>query len=126
MGLIFSIVAQALLWIAKATGLTYNEINVVLYYVIVPLTWAALLDQAFRFHWITLGCAVALATAVPTVALVYGLPQFCDLLFDASARFLRSFRFVGLNYVQASVVVCVVVPLIIYAALIWFAARSIR
>lgn len=44
MRLIFKIVMKLLQAVARFTGLTYNEINIIVYYVLVPLLWAALLD----------------------------------------------------------------------------------
>ena len=118
---LFKIVADALLGLSRHTGLTYNEINIILYYLVIPMTWAALLDKAFRFHWIKLGFLCGAAIVVGVAVIVFGFSAASDRLFDASAEFLGSFSPVGMNYVQASVVVCVVVPIIIYVVLIWLA-----
>ncbi len=34
--------------IARATGLTYNEVNIIVYYMLVPLMWTAMLDNMYR------------------------------------------------------------------------------
>lgn len=44
MNVIFTIVMRFLEKVARITGLTYNEINIIVYYVLVPLLWAAQLD----------------------------------------------------------------------------------
>ena len=44
---------------------------------------------------------------------------WCEWLFDKSADFLNSFHFIRLDYFAASVLICVIVPLIIYGLLIW-------
>lgn len=41
---IFRYVADSLEWIGGKTGLTYNEVNILLYYFIIPLSWAIMLD----------------------------------------------------------------------------------
>jgi len=50
MNTIFKIVSSLLVWLAEASGLSYNEVNVVVYYFIIPAISAnsrttCLLDQ---------------------------------------------------------------------------------
>ena len=37
-------VADFLLWIARKTNLTYNEVNIIAYYGLIPLSWCVMLD----------------------------------------------------------------------------------
>lgn len=48
---IFVIVAGAEHLIARMTGTTYNEVNIIIYYLVIPLSWAIMLDyiQVCRF-----------------------------------------------------------------------------
>lgn len=41
---IFNIVAGVEYAIARMTGLTYNEVNIIVYYLLMPLSWAAMVD----------------------------------------------------------------------------------
>lgn len=41
---IFAIVAGVENVIAKVTGLTYNEVNIIVYYLFIPLSWAVMID----------------------------------------------------------------------------------
>ena len=41
---IFFIVANSLLSIGRKTGLTYNEVNILVYYLLIPLSWTIMLD----------------------------------------------------------------------------------
>lgn len=41
---IFVIVAGAEHLIARMTGTTYNEVNIIIYYLVIPLSWAIMLD----------------------------------------------------------------------------------
>jgi len=50
--------------------------------------------------------------------------QFSSTLFDVSVDFLNWFDIIGLNYVQASVVICVLAPLLIIGILMYFKKRS--
>lgn len=41
---IFALVAGVEHIIAKLTGLTYNEVNIIVYYLLIPLSWAVMID----------------------------------------------------------------------------------
>ena len=41
---IFRKVADALYKCASTMGITYNEINIIVYYLLIPLTWTVMLD----------------------------------------------------------------------------------
>ena len=41
---IFAVVAGLEHIIAKLTGATYNEVNIIVYYLLIPLSWAVLVD----------------------------------------------------------------------------------
>lgn len=43
----------------------------------------------------------------------------CDWAFDKSVDFLLWFKKIGWNYVVSSVIICVVIPVLIYLELIW-------
>ena len=109
---IFYLTAHALDKTAKCLGLTYNEVNVIFYYAIIPLTWCIMLD-------IWLGCAVttpllALAWTVTLFAKRKNFSRWCDKVFRMSQDFLLFFG----EYKTSSVVICVLIPIIIYVALI--------
>jgi hypothetical protein len=118
---IFQAVANLLFYIARMTGLTYNEINIIVYYFIIPFTWLAMLDYIFKFHYLKVIFII--------LALVFSLTcknfsHFSDRLFDKSAAFLNSFNQWGSNYVSSSVWICVALPILIY--IILFAIIIIR
>ena len=41
---VFAVVAGIEHIIAKLTGLTYNEVNIIVYYLLIPLSWAVMID----------------------------------------------------------------------------------
>ena len=41
---VFAVVAGIEHAIARLTGLTYNEVNIIVYYLLMPLSWAAMVD----------------------------------------------------------------------------------
>lgn len=115
MGL-FGAVALALKVMAKALHITYNEINIIVYYLIVPLTWCIMLDYIYK---------LPILTTLWVILWIYILwskrkffREWCDVVFQLSVDFLLKFQRIGWNYWKASVIICVVVPLLIYASLI--------
>ena len=113
---IFRKVADALYDGASAIGVTYNEINIIVYYLLIPLTWTILFDC-----W--------LGAPIMTYALIFiwfGIKigtwgrfrEWSDRTFMRSVEFLIFFNRWGGNYVLNSVVICVLVPILVYVGLI--------
>ena len=112
---IFRKVADALIYGASAMGITYNEINILVYYLLIPLTWTVMSD-------------FCLGTPVTTYALVFiwigikigtwgRFSEWSDWAFMRSVDFLNYFNRWGGNYVLNSVIICVLVPILIYLGL---------
>ena len=113
---VFNIVANSLLWIARKTGLTYNEVNIILYYLLIPLSWTVMFD-----FWLGLPITTAALLLVWLgifIATRHYFRQWCDRAFKDSVDFLNWFNRLGGNYVLNSVIICVILPLLIYIALI--------
>lgn len=113
---VFGIVAAGLNLIAKALHMTYNEINIIVYYLIIPLSWFIMLDYII---------GLPITTPIWILLWIYifwskrkFFRKWCDVAFQLSVDFLLKFQRIGWNYWKASVIICVVVPLITYAALI--------
>jgi hypothetical protein len=123
MNFVFRIVADGLEWIASVTGFTYNEINIIAYYIILPFVYVALFDRIIKRHFLKIGYIVAWWIGI---LLIKDFKAFSDALFDYSVDFLLLFGKVGLNYVAASVVVCVVLPGLVFAVLCWLAFPWLR
>lgn len=115
-GRIFGAVADALVAVGGLTGLTYNEVNVLLYYLAVPLSWGVMLDVWLRKP--IFGPAVLLIWIGIIFAVRRSFSSWCDRVFDASVNFLNWFNQFGGNYVLNSVIICVLVPVAIYGLLI--------
>ena len=119
---VFGIVAAGLNLIAKALHMTYNEINIIVYYLIIPLSWCIMLDYII---------GLPITTPIWLLLWIYIIwskrkffKDWCDAAFKLSVDFLLKFKRIGWNYWKASVIICVVVPLIIYAALIILMVNS--
>ena len=107
----FKVVANTLLVIARKTGLTYNEVNILVYYLLIPLTWTVMLDFILRMPITT--PLLLLAWMGIFIATRGRFRQWCDKAFVLSQQFIRFFG----EYVKYSVVICVIVPIIIYVIL---------
>lgn len=113
----FNIIANSLFWIAHKTGLTYNEVNILIYYLIIPFSWTILFDC-----WLGLPLTTAALFFVWLgifIATRHYFRQWCDWAFKGSVDFLNWFNRFGGNYILNSVIICVILPLYIYVLLIW-------
>ena len=114
--IIFKIVANGLAFIGSKTGLTYNEVNIIVYYFLIPFSWLCLLDMVFSFYYLKL------IFVIFTLGFIVGCRNFktySDWLFNKSVSFLNYFNKYGSNYFVSSVWICVFLPIVIYAILIF-------
>lgn len=112
---IFDIVANFLYNIANYTGLTYNEINIIIYYIFIPFSYIVLIDIYFNKH---IAKIVFFALLLIAVFIIQDFSMFSDWLFSASVNFLNIFSFIGINYITSSVIICVLLVIMIYIFLI--------
>lgn len=113
---LFQITAKILSELSRWTKLTYNEINILMYYLIIPLSWTILLD-------ILIGLPVTTIIFIFVWGILFmkvrnRFREWCDWLFRKSYDFLMYFNRYGSNYILSSVIFCIVVPVIIYIGLI--------
>ena len=121
MTVIFDIVAHLLNQIAKWTHLTYNEINIIVYYLLIPFSWTVMGDFIIGFPILTpilLGIWLYLF-----IKKRHTFRMWCDRVFQDSVKFLLWFKKIGWNYIVSSVIICVFVPILIYGGLIWLLIR---
>jgi len=104
----FQAVAKGLYYSGILINLSYNEMNILVYFVIIPLIWAYIIDKMFRIHYVKL---IHLLVILFCVVTINNLSAFCDDLFNACVIFLNLFRPIGIDYVAASVLFCVVLPI---------------
>ena len=114
--LIFYVVAYVLSLIGRKTKLTYNQVNIIAYYFLVPFSWLILLDIIFQFHYLKI------AFLIFTLGFIAGcinFREYSNLLFEKSVQFLKYFNKFGSTYIISSVVICVFLPIVIYSILIF-------
>ena len=114
---IFAIVAGTEHIIAKLTGLTYNEVNIIVYYLIIPLTWTLMIDYLTKMPFLTPMIIIGWIIFLWKDKMKFR--GCCDWAFDKSVDFLLYFKKIGWNYIVSSVIICVVVPVLIYVELIY-------
>lgn len=118
---IFAVVAGVEHIVAKLTGATYNEVNIIVYYLLIPLSWAAMVDYITKMPFLTPMCILAWGIFLWKDKMKFR--DRCDWAFDKSVEFLLYFKKIGWNYVVSSVIICVVVPVLIYVELIYAIIR---
>ena len=113
---LFFIVSLGLHNAARLLRISYNEINVVVWYFLIPFSWCGLLDAITGIHFLKSGFVIF------TLGFAFGCRNFSaysDRLFERSARFLLAFGRFGMGYMAASVLICVLLPLLIYFFLLY-------
>ena len=114
---VFAIVAGAELLIAKLSGTTYNEVNIIVYYLVIPLSWMVMVDYITKMPFLTPMFILAWVIFLWKDKMKFR--NRCDLAFDKSVVFLLWFKKIGWNYIVSSVIICVVVPILVYIELIY-------
>jgi hypothetical protein len=114
---IFALVAGAEHIIAKLTGSTYNEVNIVVYYLIIPLSWTVMVDYITMLPFLTPMYIIAWIVFLWKDPLKFR--DRCDWAFMKSVDFLLWFKKIGWNYIVSSVIICVVVPVLVYIELVY-------
>ena len=114
---IFAVVAGMEHVIAKLTGATYNEVNIIVYYLLIPLSWAVMIDFITKMPFLSIMYVIA------WVVFLWKDPMKsrdrCNWVFIKSVDFLLWFKKIGWNYVVSSVIICVIIPILIYMELIF-------
>ena len=119
---IFAMVAGAELVIAKLTGSTYNEVNIIVYYLLIPLSWTVMTDYLTKLPFLSPMFVLA------WIAFLWKDPMKfrdrSDWAFNKSVEFLLWFKRIGWNYVVSSVIICVIIPILVYVELIYAIVKS--
>ena len=118
MNKIFIIVRDTLSILSRVFHLSYNAINVIVYYIIIPMIYLIIIDLIIGGYYFTISYLIILLGAA---MIIKDYNVFFDWLFKKSAMFLNSFSVVGWDYYRASVIICVVVPLAILIILLLIA-----
>ena len=114
---IFAVVAGAEHIIAKLTGATYNEVNIIVYNLLIPLSWAAMIDYITKMPFLSIMYIIAWILFLWKDPMKFR--ERCDWAFMKSVDFLLWFKKIGWNYVVSSVIICVVIPILIFVELIY-------
>lgn len=113
---IFAVVAGMEHVIAKLTGATYNEVNIIIYYLLISLSWAAMIDYITKMPFLSIMYVIAWIVFLWKDPMKFR--DRCNWVFIKSVDFLLWFKKIGWNYVVSSVIICVIIPILIYMELI--------
>lgn len=119
---IFTVVAGVEHIIAKLTDSTYNEVNIIVYYLLIPLSWTVMIDYLTKLPF--LSPMFVLAWIVFLWKDPMKFRDRSDWAFIKSVDFLLWFKRIGWNYVVSSVIICVIIPILVYVELIYAIIKS--
>jgi hypothetical protein len=91
---LFLIVAKSLYMLAVKLKLSYSQINILVYFFVVPFVYLALIDRILGFHFLKIA---ALLGSIGFFVLCRDFSAFSDQLFSQSVRFLRYFDRFGMG-----------------------------
>ena len=120
MNKIFIVVRDILVWLANISGFSYMAVNIIVYYFVIPFIYFIILDQILGSHYFKISFLIIISV---TLLRIRDFELFSDWLFRKSADFLRSFSSIGMNYIVASVVICVFIPLAMLLVLFFLAIQ---
>lgn len=109
---LFDLVAKSEQFIAKLTGLTYNEVNIVVYYMLIPLSWTIMIDYLTKLPLLSPMFVLFWIIFLRKDSMTFS--DRSDWAFKKSQDFLLWFKKIGWNYVVSSVIICVLVPILVY------------
>jgi len=113
---IFMVVMGGLYGIAYVLGTTYNVVNILVYYVLIPSSWIYLISRRTTI-WLN---AIS-GTLLLIFVLQPNIRESCNSLFRISVDFLNYVADIfGSNYIDISVYVCVVIVTLIYLIILPF------
>ena len=118
---IFQVIYKFLKWISKLTRFTYHEVNVIVYFIIIPSLFVFLLSKIYKRKSIIIGYSI---TIFVIIALIPDFKKFSTEVFLKCVDFLNWFQNFGLSYSQASVIICVIIPVLIIFLLIYRNKRT--
>ena len=107
---IFKATVRVLESIANYTKSTYRQVNVVIWFFIIPITWLMLINNT-----------AAIVYASFCIGIYMGCKSFktySNNLFYKSVTFLLYFTRYGMSYEFSSIIFCLVIPALIYIILL--------
>ena len=110
MDFIFIIIRDLLIRLSSITKLSYNEVNIVVYYYVLPFFYFCIIDYKIETHLLKIPFIIL---SLLSIIVIKDFKVFSDSLFNKSVKFLRFFKIVGWNYVVSSVIICIIVPIIL-------------
>ena len=111
----FELTYEFLMFLSKITGFSYKEINIIIWFILIPSSWSFLIDKIRGKPYFKIGCLII---ALLGLVFIKDFSRFSKTLFDNSADFLKSFSPIGMDYTRASIIICLLLPLIVYAILL--------
>ncbi|MEP4790728.1 MAG: hypothetical protein ABJW77_09710 [Gilvibacter sp.] len=118
---IFDVVYRFLKWLSEFTGFTYREINILVYFYFLPFLFIFLYERITKQNQLKIGFAIL---ALISLLIIQDFEKFSSKAFDSAVVFLESFEFIGLDYIAASVVWCVIIPGILVIVLLYRAKQK--
>lgn len=110
----FDLTYNFLKYLERVTGLSYEEINVIIWFIGIPFSWSILIDKIYQKNYFKIGFTILILAIVS----LFDFENFSKILFNTSVDFLIFFNVFGSTYKTTSVIICLCIPFLIYVFLI--------
>jgi len=114
---IFILVRDLLIYLSRITNRSYNEINIIVYYYFIPFLYCMTIDYKFNIQIFKISFLILL---IISAIIIKDFNQFSNKLFEQSVVFLKSFKFFGWDYINSSVIICVILPIILLLIILFY------
>ncbi len=118
---VFDWVRDALARVAKVANRIHVEINIIVYFILIPFSWLISIDLILGTRGVIGG--LYLLGWLVFIGAQRSSRRRSEWLFHKSVDFLLYFDSIGSNYIISSVLICVFIPVLIscvlLAALFW-------
>ena len=114
---LFNTGVSHLKWLAELTGTTYQQINVIVYFIFIPTVWVMMLWMINR--------SIAIVSLYTSLGLLTILDvRSVQQMYDKGVEAAEWFSIIGWDYYTASVYTCVHFPIIVTAILLLLIANK--
>jgi len=109
---LFTTGVSHLTWLADLTHTTYQQINIIVYFIAIPIVWAVMLSMITSSINTAIGSIYTLVAA----GALLDIRSF-EQVYDIGVKIVEWFSIIGWDYYEASVYTCVHFPIIVTAIL---------
>lgn len=117
--IIFDQTVLGLIWLGSVLGMSYEEVNVLIYFAFIPIAWSFMIGVIYHIKpWIMQIVFASIGAAIYLIGI--------DRIFNAGVEVENWLSIFGWDYYEASVYTCVIFPILTTFGLIRLMIKKSR